>query len=405
MIRNYLTLSRQYYRFFIFSVFGIVFSAPGQTFLISLAIPSICDSLLITPISFASIYSIATIGASVFLPIIGRCIDRWPIERTIVFNAVIFFCSILLFSLTMNHWSLFLSLFFMRLFGQGALTLLATSYTIKYFHKKRGTALSLTQLGYPLSEIFFPGILLTLIHFFGWRTAFGVLSLCILCIYLPLSLFGSRDLPKSKNQDIKTLDENSKPLSSALKDIFFPIYVSLSSIPPIMMTATLYFQMHIFKSQGWAIDMITIALFFYAAFKFLNTLLIGPFIDRFGLIFPLFFLNFCIGLATLCISITGPAYIGLMAYSLYGLGLGASAATMSYLWGRLYGTYYIGEIKGAIGIIRNGATAIAPLGFSIFIYQWELPFQVIFFYCGILIILMSMLPFILQFFDQRLSSP
>ena len=402
MIRNYFLIIHQSPRFYTFSIFGIFFSAPGQTFLISLAIPTICHSLNISPLQFASIYSLSTLMASLFLPFIGKLIDRWPIKKTLIFNAFFFFSSILLFSLSASSYGLFVALFFMRLFGQGALTLTATSHTIKQFTLNRGSALSLTQLGYPLSEFIFPGLLIFSLHHIGFRLSFVALALCIPLLYLPLSLFGISKMPSSHHAP-DDQPEHSHSLSYALKDRFFPFYVALSSIPPIMMTAALYFQVDIFSSNGWPIANAAIAIFCYAFFKFLNTLLIGPVIDRFGVVLPLFFLTFCIGLATFLISFNGPPLMAFIYYSLYGLGLGASASTMSYLWALLYGSRYIGEIKGSIAIIRNGATAIAPILFSFFLYERQLPFQMIFQICGIGILIMSILPFVFKQLDHRLT--
>ena len=390
------------WRFFTFSVSGVLFSAPGQTFLISLAIPMICSSLNIQPLTFATIYSTATLSASIFLPLIGKFIDQWPVKRTIYFNAIIFSLSIMLFSMTHSTILLFTALFFMRLFGQGALTLTASSITIKEFTKNRGSALSITQLGYPLSEFIFPGILLSLIHLGGWRMAFFILSTIILFAYLPLSVYGAPKGQRVKPKELASTD--SKSLSYALKDVFFPFYIALSSIPPIMMTGALYFQVDIFKLNEWPLSYIAVAIFCYALFKFLNTIFIGPIIDRFGVVFPLFLLTAAIGIATIMISFNGPPLIGFIYYALYGVGLGASASTMSYLWGLLYGSDHIGEIKGAIAIIRNGATAIAPIGFSYIIYSVGMPLDIIFYYCGIGILLMSLLPFIFARIDDRLNA-
>tara|TARA_B100001121_G_C18616875_1_gene587332 strand:+ start:181 stop:1140 length:960 start_codon:yes stop_codon:yes gene_type:complete len=313
-----------------------------------------------------------------------------------------FFCSILIFSLTNSILLLFIALFFMRLFGQGALTLTATSLTIKKFTTYRGTALSITQLGYPLSEFIFPGVLLYLLQLVGWRPSFLILSGIILIFYYPLSILGIQHTqPIKKNSKAS----DSKSLAYALKDIFFPFYVALSSIPPIMMTGALYFQVDIFNHNQWPLTNIALALFCYALFKFINTILIGPIIDRFGVVLPLFFLTASMGLATLLISIHAPPILGIIYYSLYGLGLGASASTMSYLWGLLYGSDCIGEIKGTIAIIRNGATAIAPIGFSSIMHAMNVPLVSIFYYSGIFILMMSLLPFIFYRLDDRLRPP
>ena len=69
-----------------------------------------------------------------------------------------------------------------------------------------------------------------------------------------------------------------------------------------MMTAAFYFQVTIFSSNAWAIEHVSIGIFFYALTKFFSTIVVGPFIDRYGIVFPLFLLTFLIGIATCLIA-------------------------------------------------------------------------------------------------------
>ena len=138
--------------------------------------------------------------------------------------------------------------------------------------------------------------------------------------------------------------------------------------------------------------------------SYLLTLLVGPLIDKIGIVTPLMLLTLFIGLATVCIGIKGPVFIGLLYYSLYGIGIGASASTMNYLWALLYGSDYIAQIKGVIAIIRNGGTAISPILFSYFIYGANIPFGTLFIYAGGFIVLMSLIPALMRYFDSRLRS-
>ena len=97
-----------------------------------------------------------------------------------------------------------------------------------------------------------------------------------------------------------------------------------------------------------------------------------PIIDRIGVVIPLTFLISALVLRLALYLWGGRQSSDILPVSIYGIGLGASAATMSYLWALLYGSQHIGEIKGAISIIRNGATAIAPIGFSFVHYHLNL---------------------------------
>ena len=92
-----------------------------------------------------------------------------------------------------------------------------------------------------------------------------------------------------------------------------------------------------------------------------------------------------------------------IAYALFGTALGASASTMSFMWATLYGHQHIGEIKGSIAIIRNGATAIAPIGFSLVIDQWNIPFETVFWNSGLIIMSASLIALFIHHWDQRLT--
>jgi MFS family permease len=403
MIASYFGLIKNYYRFFIFSITGIFFSAPGQTFLISLTIPTICTQTHINPLQFAQTYSLATLLASFLLPFIGRKIDIWSAKRTLLFNAFFFSSAMIIFSIAQHIALLFIALFLLRLFGQGALTLTATSHTIKQFIAHRGAALSLTQLGYPLSELAFPAIYFFLFNLFGLSLTFIIFSFAILLLYIPITSYGiqstiTHDLTKPAD----SLEE-SKPLSFALKDPFFPFYVLISSTPPIMMTAALYFQMTIFENQAWAISAIPTAIIFYATFKLITTIIVGPLIDRIGVVIPLSILTLAIGFSTYLISLKGPIVLGFVYYACYGIGIGASAATMSYLWGLLYGAKHIAQIKGVIAIIRNGGTALSPILFATLYYTFKIPLETLFQYAGIAIIILGLAPSVLKQLDSRLT--
>lgn len=403
MIR-YFHLLRHHPKFFIFSIASVFFSAPGQTFLISLFIEDICLQTQISPQIFASTYSISTILASLFLYYMGKLVDEWPIRNILYCNAIFFTSAICLLSASSSIYTIFISIFLMRLFGQGVLTLTATATTIKQFSKDRGTALSLTQLGYPLSEFIFPSVAVFSLLHFGWRFSFLIFAGMILFIYLPITVTSISSYKIKHQSTSSSILGNDKSLKFVLKDRFFPFYLSLSCIPPVLMTAALYFQVMIFESHEWNIRFIALSIFIYALTKFLGTIIIGPIIDRFGVVSPLSILILCIGLATCLISVSGPIYIAYAYYGLYGIGLGFGASTMSYLWALLYGQKHIGEIKGFIGIIRNGGTAIAPISFSWILYFTGISVDQLFLFTGIGILLMSIGPFILSKTDSRLHT-
>ena len=404
---NYRFLLKQYPYFFVFSISGVFFSAPGQTFLISLFINDICNSHSISHTMFASIYSGATLIAALMLYWMGRQVDRLPVRRMLMINTVSFSIGLFLFSISSSVFMLIFGIFFMRLFGQGLFTLTSSATTIKWFNNYRGTALSLTQLGYPLSEFIFPSLALFLLSSFGWRMSFIFFSLIIICLYYPISsifigIHQRQCAPINSTNTHPSQLEQSRTLPFVIRDPFFYVYLILSTVPPIMMTATLYFQLMIFNAHNWPIIGLSFALFIYALTKFIFTIVIGPIIDRYGCIAPFACLIFTIGLATVMVTIHGPLWYSALFYGLFGVGLGCSSATTSYLWARLYGSQHIAEIKGFIGIFRNGTTAIAPITFSLLMAYFSVDLLLIFKWFGFGIICMSIIPFFMTQVDSRL---
>jgi MFS family permease len=398
VVRNYVSLFLSKPRFFIFSITEVFFSAPGQTFLISLVIPYVCVTYAISPMAFAAVYSSATLIASLFLPLIGAINDDWPPPVVIAINAAVFSVAIAMFS--MGWGSLFFSLFLMRLFGQGALPLNAAAMTIKQFQHRRASALSLTQLGYPLSELILPSIVVIGVVQMGWQSTYLMMALGILIIYLPIAWVG---VPKHVIQKKNRIPSVS--FGDAVNDKFLPAYIAISTIPSIMMTAAFFFQADIFLTHHWDVSLNAVALFFYAGFKLCAILIIGRIIDCWGVVISLSFLIACIGVATGLISIGGSPWVAVLYYSLYGIGLGASASTVTMLWAKLYGDAHIAKISGLISIVRNGSTALAPIGFSFIYYKLQVPLFFIFNGCGVFILLLSVLPFLFQKWDSRLKGP
>ena len=162
------------------------------------------------------------------------------------------------------------------------------------------------------------------------------------------------------------------------------------------MTASLYFQLSIFEHKSWPLDHVALAIVGYAIMKCVSTVLVGPIIDRFGAI-PMFsgFIAI-IGVATLLVSVSQSLPMAMIYYGLYGLGIGASATVMPYVWAQLYGSQTIGEVKGITAIVRNGATGISPVLFSFLLSSLEWSIDAIFLGSGWVIMVLSIIPWFLQ---------
>lgn len=108
----------------------------------------------------------------------------------------------LLLSLPLVHGLTGLTLGFVgiRLLGQGALGLTATTAAARWFTRRRGTAPGIVSAAGAAGISTAPLLLERLISAYGWRTAWVVEGLLIWAIVIPLAVFAMRDDPAHLGQ-------------------------------------------------------------------------------------------------------------------------------------------------------------------------------------------------------------
>ena len=169
-------------------LFGFIFtffSSFGQSFFLGLFNSSIRDALSITHGQFGSIYASATLLSSFILVWLGKKIDDFNILKFASYVIALLAISCFLFSKISSVAFLFLSIFLMRLSGQGLMSHTATTTISRFFEKTRGRALSTTWLGLSLAEFILPLLIIFLLTFVDWRNIWVAISILVIII-LPI---------------------------------------------------------------------------------------------------------------------------------------------------------------------------------------------------------------------------
>ena len=144
--------------------FALTFlSSFGQTFFISLSGPDIRAAFGLTHGAFGSIYSVATLSSGLLMIWVGSVIDRVNIRLYATTAMLRPEAAALSLSFAPNLLVLGLSLFALRLFGQGMLSHAGVMSTARLHEGVRGRALGVAALGFPAGEAILPGIALALI--------------------------------------------------------------------------------------------------------------------------------------------------------------------------------------------------------------------------------------------------
>lgn len=376
-----------------FGVFSIFYTAPGQTFFISLIIPRVLASHPRLENQFEWQYSLATFLAALLLNPAGRFIDKSSPFKILLFNTTAFALGCLLLSagfLGDNFFWPVLALFLLRLFGQGVFGLTASTFISRSFDRNRGKASGIMSLGFPLSEIVFPPLLLVLLSLVNWQAAYQVLALSLFIVFLPVAwvlLRLSRLPPRGETypeerpeamggltssrsgagQDRKAYFEGHYQyrLGECLRELRFHALLAAACLPPVVMTALFFHQGRIFEWRGWPPEWAAWFLASYAVTKAAGSLFMGPVVDRLGPFLPFTLVILLLATGPLFILISDAAVWGFLYLSWMGAALGFSTPVSSVIWPRLFGIEHLGSIKGFVGTFRNGLTGLGPVGLAL----------------------------------------
>ena len=356
-------------------LFGFIFtffSSFGQSFFLGLFNSSIRDALSITHGQFGSIYASATLLSSFILVWIGKKIDDFNILKFASYVIALLAISCFLFSKISSLVFLFLSIFLMRLSGQGLMSHTATTTISRFFEKTRGRALSTTWLGLSLAEFILPLLIIFLLTFVDWRNIWIVISIFVIVV-LPIITFSlvknvNLDSRESVNlNDVKTKEIKQWKRSEVLKDYrFYIICLSMLAMPWIA-TGTFVYQSFIVSSKSWGPYVIAQSFMVYSILSVVTLFLSGFLIDKFSSRKLLIYMNIPLLLSTVVLHYFSSPISSFIFLGLIGISNGLANVLGSSTWAEIYGVKYIGSIKALTTALMVFSTAFGTALFGILI--------------------------------------
>lgn len=355
--------------------FGLLltfFSSFGQTFLLSLYVPSIEEFLNISNTEFGTIYAIATIGSAFTLPWIGGYFDRMETMRYTLMVIAGLFVSLLLLSFSYHFIMVIVAFYGLRLFGQGLMSHTSVSAMAKFFERNRGKAIGITGLGHPAGEAVLPIIITMLIGFAGWRGTLQVSALITLLVVGPLALLLLRRALKSPHVSGKSIQDkkekqNTLSVWQLLKERKFWIISPVTFILGFTNTAIFFFQLKLGEARGWSPEWVAGSISAFAIAGAVGVTGIGAFVDRYTAkkLFPYHMMLYMPGLIALIFFDHPLVYP--VALVLLGLGHGTGKTIKDAMLAEIYGTEIIGQVRSIFITVMVFSTAIGPVIFGIFL--------------------------------------
>ena len=356
-------------------LFGFIFtffSSFGQSFFIGLFNTSIREELLITHGQFGSIYASATLLSSIILVWIGKKIDDINLLDFALYVILLLTISCFLFSKISSIIFLFISIFLMRLSGQGLMSHTATTTTSRYFEKSRGKALSITWLGLSLAEFILPLFIVFLLTIIEWRSIWLSISILIILVLPLISFFlvkniklDSRENSKNEIKKIKKIKQWKR--IEVLKDYRFYIVCLNMLAMPWIATGTFVFQSFISSSKGWGPYIIAQSFMVYSILSVLTLFFSGFLIDRFSSRKLLIYMNIPLLLSAVVLFYFTSPVSSFVFFGLIGISNGLANVLGSSTWAEIYGVKYIGSIKALTTALMVFSTAFGTALFGLLI--------------------------------------
>ena len=373
----------------------IFFASYGQTFFISLFNIEIRNQYNLTDGQFGLVYAIATTLSSLLLVVFAKLIDHIDLRLySFIVSAGIFLACLGMFFFIKNILFLFLIIFALRFFGQGAMSHAGETTMARYFGKNRGKAISIATLGGMSGVMFLPIIVINLMNTYTINQVWLMASITIV-FFIPLLFI------TLKNQSSRHINFKKKIVSDplnkkwrtrdVLKNTKFYTYLPLSITPSFISTGLMFHQIFIFNQKGWSMEMLGNGYLLVGLFSIIGLLIGGPIIDKFDTrktvltaLLPLF--------VCVMILLFFDNYLFFIIYMIfYGLNFGITIPFIGALWAEIYGVESLGSVKALLHAGGVLASALSPLIFG-YLIDWGFGIFTIVFISAFIILFSTLLP-------------
>ena len=341
---------------------------PGQTAGLSPFTDPLIESLDIdrTAISFS--YLLATLTGALTMPILGRLLDKYGAKRAIIVIGFLLMTVVFLASFITDIIGLTASYVGLRMTGQGALSLAATTLIARTITHKPGLALGIVGAVGSAGISLAPVGVERLIALTDISTAWRIEAALVAIIVLPIAFLLPKDLPRTTTETgthIVIVPESGYSSREALRTGMFWVLASSGFMVGMLSTGLAFHLISILGAQGLSTLEAAANFIPQTVAAVAATLGLGAIVDR---IDPRW------GVAGSMLTLSGTLLIlplvtegisGILFGLLLGASMGALRGVEAAAFVRYYGRGHIGAIRGIATSIGLASTALGPLYFAL----------------------------------------
>jgi len=372
--------SNQFYGWWmvVWCTIAFVMTTPGQTIGISTFIDHFIEDLNTERSVVSTAYLIGTLSAALLAPTVGRLIDSNGVRRAMFSVGILLGCAAMAMGAVRNVVMLTVGFFFIRLLGQGALSLTANTGLAVWFEERRGRAVAVSMSISQATMAMAPFVFTALIAAVGWRWGFVTAGLVVVTVIPAMAWFMVVDRPASLGQVpdgelIGVSDDSSGVVAlrgsltrgEALRTRAFWFLTFFLGLDSAIYTGIVFHNVSIMEANG--LNEVQAAAVFIPTFvpSLLATLTVGELTDRISHRMLILMSGVLMASGFTLVTLVEP---GLMTWAygiVFGLSAGTSRALSGALYPRFFGAAHIGTIRGAAFLIGGAASGIGPLVVSL----------------------------------------
>ena len=362
---------RVFYGWWVTISFAVmVFLSTGVRFSVGPFLKPMVADLETDRASYSLVVALSLFLYGLFMPFVGRLIDRWGARPVAVLGTLVFATSLAGTGLVTRLWQLALVYGVLVALGLSATGHVVGSAVIsRWFVRRRATALSLLGAASMAGMSLLVPIAMWLILAVGWRTAYAVMGLVSAVILLPLSLLVIRESPESMGLapdgagESATARGESTVERTSLGD-------AVRTLPFWQLCGGLFtcgFSMSLLSAHG--VPMLTDhgyhamlasgTIGVLGASSFGGALALGAIADRFGRrpVLAWLYATRALLFTALFLVHDNPVALIVIA-SLGGASMSGSLAMTSALTADIFGRFSVGSIFGSIFVVHQGGAAL-----------------------------------------------
>lgn len=322
--------------------------------------------------ALSTAYLIGTLTGAAAMPPVGRALDTYGVRRTMAAVGVVFGAFLLGLSFVTGVVGVTAGFVGIRLAGQGALGLTATTATALWFSRRRGVAIGAVSAAGAAGISLAPLLLERLVSAYGWRVVWAGEGLLVWLTVVPLALLVMRDRPEQLGQVPDGVRQPGVPdppiwgatRAQAVRTPWFWLVVAAVSVSGMLSTAVAFHQISLLSERGLSTAEAAANFLPQTVAALLATFAVGALVDR---VTPSVALAACmtaLAAALLWATVVTPGWSALG----FGLALGAAGGSVRTLEPatvpRVFGTRSLGSVRGLLSAFSVGSTAFGPLLFA-----------------------------------------